>query len=275
MIKWAYINDRFVEEENALIHFRDLSVQRGYGIFDFLKFINYQSVFLDDHLNRFYSSAQEMRLPVTNRGQLTEVIKQLILKNGQPDGGIRITLTGGCSTDGYQLAQPNLIVSQHRFQSPTKEQHQKGIALITYPHQRQLPHVKTIDYLMAIWLQPLIKKNNADDVLYQNNDIVSECPRSNFFIVTKDNVIVTPGKNILKGISRMKLIEIAGEYFEVHERDVTTKDIMEAKEAFISSTTKLILPVNRIDEKIFDTMKPVTAKLFEILELSVGAQYSV
>ncbi|MFL5788639.1 MAG: aminotransferase class IV, partial [Flavisolibacter sp.] len=128
---------------------------------------------------------------------------------------------------------------------------------------------------MAIWLQPLIKKNNADDVLYQNNDIVSECPRSNFFIVTKDNVIVTPGKNILKGISRMKLIEIAGEYFEVHERDVTTKDIMEAKEAFISSTTKLILPVNRIDEKVFDTMKPVTAKLFEIFELSVGAQYSV
>ena len=272
--KWTYINDRFIEEENALIHFRDLSVQRGYGIFDFLKFINYQPLFLDDHLNRFYSSAREMRLPVMERAELIEVIKQLIQKNNQPEGGIRITLTGGYSSDGYQLAQPNLIISYHRFQPPTSDQFEKGIALMTYQHQRQLPHVKTIDYLMAIWLQPLIKKNNADDVLYHKDGVVSECPRSNFFIVTKDDTIITPGRNILKGVSRMKLMEIARDHFEIIERDVTVDDIKNAKEAFISSTTKLILPVNRIDEQMFNPSKPVTAKLFKALNF-FKTQYSL
>ena len=123
--------------------------------------------------------------------------------------GIRIILTGGYSSDGYQLSKPNLIISLRPFTSPTEDQLQKAIHLISYPHQRQLPHVKTIDSLMAIWLQPFIKNNNADDVLYHQNGWASECPRSNFFMATHDNVIVTPLNNILKGVVRSKLIEVA------------------------------------------------------------------
>ena len=205
MIQWTFLNDHFVQQDNALLHIKDLSIQRGYGIFDFFKFIDQQPVFLEDHLDRFYASAREMRLPIElKREELKDIIYQLIQKNELADGGIRMTLTGGYSSDGYEIASPNLILSQHLLHKPSKELFQQGLKLITYPFQRQLAHVKTIDYLMAIWLQPALKKNKADDLLYHNGGKITECPRANIFFVTQDEKIITPSENILKGISRKK-----------------------------------------------------------------------
>lgn len=151
MSKWTFINDAFVSESAASLHISDLSIQRGYGIFDFFKVLNHTPVFLDEHLARFYNSARQLHLAVgKTEAELRAIITGLIEKNQVPDSGIRLTLTGGYSPDGYQLSRPNLMLSQHRFQTPTAAQFQKGIKLVTYQHQRQLPQVKSIDYLMAI-----------------------------------------------------------------------------------------------------------------------------
>lgn len=258
----AFLNDQFVPEEKAVLHFCDLSIQRGYGVFDFFKVLNSAPVFLEDHLSRFYFSAEQMRLNIGyTKDELKKFIFELLNKNNACNTGVRITLTGGYSTDGYQLSKPNLIISQHSFSTPTKEQFEKGIKLVSYEHQRQLPHVKSIDYLMAIWLQPFIKQNNADDVLYHQNGIVSECPRSNFFIVTNDNRIATPSKNILRGVVRAKLIEFAHTNYKIEEREVTLEEIKTAKEAFITSTTKTILPVSGIDDYFFPRQNPITTQL--------------
>ncbi len=266
MSNWTFLNDQFVPEEKAFLHFRDLSIQRGYGVFDFFKVLNSTPVFLEDHLNRFYFSAEQIRLNIEYaKDELKKIIFELLQKNNADDTGMRITLTGGYSADGYQLSKPNLIVSQHSFSTPAKEQFEKGIKLVSYEHQRQLPHVKSIDYLMAIWLQPFIKQNKADDVLYHQNGIVSECPRSNFFLITNDNKIVTPSKNILKGVMRTKLIETAKINFEIEERKITIKEIKTAREAFITSTTKIILPVSQVDEHIFSKHNPVTTQLYHSL----------
>jgi D-alanine transaminase/branched-chain amino acid aminotransferase len=249
MSKWVYLNDEFLPEEKACLHVSDLSIQRGYGIFDFFKIINGKPVFLEDHLNRFYQSAKQMQLTVPkDREELSAGIFDLMEKNDLPYSGIKITLTGGYSPDGYALAKPNLIISQHIFPFTTQESFDKGIKLITYSHQRQLPQVKTIDYLMAIWLQSLIKEKAADDVLYHINGVVTECPRANFFIVTKNNELITPANNILKGITRMKVLEFAAANYTVHEKQITIKDIQNASEAFITSSTKRILPVVQVGD---------------------------
>jgi branched-chain amino acid aminotransferase len=266
MGKWAFLNDRFVAEENTVLHARDLAVQRGYGVFDFFKLIHSVPVFLEEHLDRFYFSSAQMRLPVVySKDELRKIIFELLEKNNIDHTGVRITLTGGYSEDGYQLSSPNLIISLHSFASPDEDLFKKGIKLVTYPHQRQLPHVKSIDYLMAIWLQPFIKQNGADDVLYHLNGVVSECPRSNFFIVTKDDTILTPSSNILNGVMRMKLIETAKKYFIITERNIVIEDIKSAKEAFITSTTKTILPVRQIDNSIFPDSRPVTTQLYHLM----------
>jgi|SRR5215204_5695019 len=248
MSQWVFINDDFVSEVNARIHFRDLAIQRGYGIFDFFKISGGIPLFLDHHLERFFYSATQMRLPIIKAKQeLEEIIQQLISKNNITDAGIRMTVTGGYSTDGYSINQPNLIISQQGFQAPSKEQFQKGIKLITYEHQRQLPHVKSIDYLMAIWLQPLVLQQAADDVLYYQNGVVTECPRSNFFMITATGKIVTPKQDILNGVIRGRLLETLQNNFEIEERDIRLTELPKAAEAFITSTTKNILPVAFID----------------------------
>jgi len=263
---WAFIIDQFIPEDKASLFVGDLAIQRGYGVFDFFKVLNFVPVFLNEHLDRFYFSAKEMRLKVPySKDELKKIIFELLEKNNACDTGVRITLTGGYSQDGYQLSHPNLIISLRSFNSPPVNELAKPIKLITYEHQRQLPHVKTIDYLMAIWLQPMVRQHNADDILYHQNGIVTECPRSNFFIVTNDDKIITTSENILKGIMRMKLLQAATLNYHVEERAVSIEEIKRAKEAFITSTTKTILPVHQVDEYILSIENKVTTQLYKLI----------
>ena len=251
---YAIINGALVPNENAKILISDLAIQRGYGIFDYFRTASHQPLFLDDHLDRFYRSATEMRLANgLDRAQLETMIRQLIEKNNIPDSGIRITLTGGYSEDGYLPATPNLLITQSAFHFNAAN-FNTGTTLVTYRHQRQLPQVKTIDYLQAIYLQPFIKENNANDVLYYQNAAITECPRSNFFLVTEKNEVVTPSGNILQGITRKRILSLKG--FNIKEAIVTPDHLINAKEAFITSTTKKVLPVLKINGKTIGNGQP-------------------
>ena len=268
---YVYINGDFVLKEDAKILITDLSVQRGYGIFDYFKTIYNQPVFLDDHLDRFYFSAREMFLAIDiERDALKHIFQQLIKKNNLPDSGIRITLTGGYSEDGFtQPAKPNMFITQLPF-TYNKDNFEKGTRLVTYEHQRQLAQVKTIDYLQAIRLQTFIKKNNADDVLYYTATGINECPRANFFIVNERDEIITPEKNILAGITRKNILAFAG--LTVKEGSIFPEDIPRAKEAFVTSTSKIILPVLEINGKKIGNGKPgeITRALFKRMFTSQG-----
>jgi D-alanine transaminase/branched-chain amino acid aminotransferase len=269
---YVLINGDFVPKEEARILITDLAIQRGYGIFDFFKTVNNQPVFLDDYLDRFYFSAAELFRPVgIDRDALKKLIRQLIEKNNLPGSGIRITLTGGYSEDGHTPAKPNLLITQTAF-TYNKENFEKGTRLVTYEHQRQLPHVKTIDYLQAIRLQNFIKENDADDVLYHGMSGISECPRSNFFIVTANDEIITPSKNVLQGITRKKILAFDG--LNIKEGIVDPEQVTKAKEAFITSTTKMILPVFKINGQTIGNGKPgtVTKEIFKQLLNSQGIQ---
>lgn len=246
--RYVYINDRFVRQEEATLPVGDLSVQRGYGLFDYLKIVEGVALYLEDHLDRLYYSADQMHLPMLpTREELKEIIRQLMERNGLPHSGIRITLTGGLSPDGYSIAVPNLVLSQSPLTLPGPEAFLKGIKLMSYDHQRQLPHIKTTDYIMAIWLQPQVKASGADDILYCPGGLVGECPRANIFAVI-DGVLVTPAHNILKGVLRRQVMHLAKGLLPVEERDITLKELKSAGEVFITSTTKQILPVRQIDD---------------------------
>lgn len=239
-----------------MLSFKDLSFQRGYGIFDFFRLKANKPLFLEAHLDRFFFSAEEMRLPVPlAKEEIKTAIAALIEKNHLPNTGIRLSLTGGNTDDGFNIGQPAFLITQHPFTPPAAEQVQNGIRLFSYPFQRQLPQVKTIDYLMAIWLQPKRIEAGADDILYYQDGIISESPRSNIFLVTADNKIVTPAENVLAGITRNKVLALAKEHYSVEERAVSIAEIKKAKEAFLTSTTKQVLPVAQIDDTIFPQRK--------------------
>mgnify|MGYP000243557514 CR=1 FL=1 len=69
------------------------------------------------------------------------------------------------------IASNYLIIIQAPLAEPTITLPETGIKLATYAYQRQIPDVKTTDYLMAVWLQPWMKQQGADDILYYYNGI--------------------------------------------------------------------------------------------------------
>jgi len=97
-------------------------------------------------------------------------------------------------------------------------------------------------------LQPLVKQQLADDILYHQDGSVRECPRANFFIL-KDKTISTPKTSILWGITRSKILNFKIDGYEIVAEDFTLDDVKNADEAFITSSTKNVMPILNIDGK--------------------------
>jgi branched-chain amino acid aminotransferase len=262
----AFLNNVFVTEEEAKLHNSDLSMQRGYAVFDFFRTVNTKPLFEEDHLNRFFHSANDMHLSVTkSREELKQIIDALIEQSQLKEAGIRLMLTGGYAADTYHLAEPNLLITCKPVKTSTQELFEKGSSAITYNHQRELPHIKSINYLMAVWLQPLLKEKGSDDVLYHHNGIVTEFPRANVFAVI-NHVLVTPASNILRGITRKYVLEQAGSFIKTEERDIKVEELYHASEIFLTSTTKRVIPVLRLNDVIVakGTPGPVASALWEM-----------
>ena len=254
---YTYLHNEIVPAEKAFLHVRDLAIQRGYGIFDFFKIQDGHPFFLNDYLNRFYISANVMRLVVPQSiEELKSIIYQLIEKNNIAASGIKMILTGGYSEDGYQPATPNLIITQHPLTLPGKDQIENGVKIITHDYVRDLPTAKTINYSMGIWLINKIKEQEAYDVLYHQNNMVSEFPRCNFFIVRKDDTVVTAKDRVLHGITRKNILKLAAKRYKTEESTITLEDIYQAKEAFLTSTTKRIVPIVQTNNTIISDGKP-------------------
>ncbi len=264
----SYVNGAFIELQNAVIPVSDLGLQRGYGVFDFLRVKEQHPLFLNAHIDRLYRSLEIMRLQVPySKEQLKDIIAELVSKNKFAHSGIRITVTGGASPDGYTPVEPHIIIVQQPIAVPPDTLPSGAYKLVTHAYRRQIPEVKTTDYLMAIWLQPWIKEQGAHDVLYCWEDSVTECPRANFFIITQNNTLVTPATGMLKGVTRENILTVAKNSMTVEERVITLEDIRGAKEAFISSSTKRIIPVTAVDDVEFGTAgeDSISAILFESL----------
>lgn len=259
--EFAFINGEILPIEAAKIHITDLSILRGYGVFDFFRAIDGQPIFMEEHLDRFQYSTSRMglELPYT-RDVLKENILNIIQLNEQKLLGIKLLCTGGYSEDGYTPTTPNVMMLAKPFQLP---QAQDSIKLMTLEHQRELADIKTINYIMPILHLPKMKAVGAQDVLYHKDGFISESSRSNIFIV-KNEKVLTPTRHILEGITRKNVIKIVKNHFDFEARDISLQEVWEADEVFISGSTKRVIPVQSIDNHTF-TERKVTSKILELL----------
>lgn len=256
---YIYLNGAIVPAEKAMLHVTDLALLRGFGIFDFLQNINGIPLFIDDYLDRFEKSARLMQLefPEKNRAVLIQNIKALIAKNGFLHSGLRLCLTGGYSEDVFTPTTPNFIILEQEIKENTGYQgFINGEKLILHEYVRDVYEVKTTNYVVPILLQARWKAESAVDVLYHKNGLVSESSRSNFFIVDKNDTLITPNDQILEGITRKKIIELAQQSnLRLEIRAVTLEETLAAKETFITSSTKGVLPIVKLDEHIIGNGK--------------------
>ena len=112
----VFLNGMFVEEKEAQIGISDLSIQRGYGIFDFFRTQKSVPLFIDDYLDRFFKSAELLHLnPSYDRESIKSIVGEMIEKNRIETSGFKMLLTGGYSSDGFEPGTPNFIITQQRL----------------------------------------------------------------------------------------------------------------------------------------------------------------
>lgn len=258
----CFADGLLVPTESATIHASDIGLIRGYGIFDFFRTVNYKPLFLEDYLDRFISSAAKTYLPLPyDRAQLRSIIQELIEKNDLQTGGLRMILSGGVSDNHFSPAEGKLFIFAESLLFPATQKYEEGVKLLTVEHVRAVAEIKMTNYAFPVWHSMQWKAAGAEDVLYHQDGLVSESSRSNFFIV-KDGKISTPDKHVLMGITRKQILKIAG---NVQIRPVSLEEAFDADEAFITSTTKVLLPITRLDDHPIGTGKPGSVTI-EILE---------
>jgi branched-subunit amino acid aminotransferase/4-amino-4-deoxychorismate lyase len=267
MYPTVYLNGQYLPKEKATLNVADLSILRGFGIFDYFRYADGNPRFIEDHLDRFFSSAKllDLEMPVS-REELRTTVHELIKRNGEEEGGIRFVLTGGYSPDGYTPTTPNLVAMAYPFKGPSAEQYERGMAIHLHHYERQLPKVKSIDYLEGIRIQPLLKAKGADYALYVDREYnVRESDRSNFMIV-REGILITPVESVLHGITRLHLLRLARQLgISVDERAVSVNELKQADEAIICSSIKGAMAITTVDKVLISDGKPgpVTRRIME------------
>lgn len=244
-----FYNGEFLPREAIKFSIDDVGVLRGYGVFDFMRAIEGVPVFLENHLDRFENSAEVigMELPFS-REKIRSVIYELIKVNALPLGYIKLVMTGGVTPDGFAPGKPNLAILNDVLENNAQKYYDEGTSLMTYDYTRDFPTSKTTGYVQAVKLLPQWKKDGHFDVLYHTAGRVTELSRSNIFFF-KGDTLVTNENTILKGISRMKVLEVAGVMFETEIRDFSLDELRAADEVFMTSTNRRVMPVIKLDEQ--------------------------
>ena len=245
----CYLNGEIMSTNDGVIGITDLALQRGYGVFDFGRTYNGKLFHFEDNIERLRRSASELhlKLPLSDR-EIREIAIQLIQESNLKIPAIRLILTGGYSNYSSPLEHPNFIIIAEELPTYPADVYRYGAKVITVNYQRELPHVKSINYLNAIRLEPLKREKKAFDILYHSQNGITECPRNNFFAFFGDT-LVTPSEHILYGITRKLILQLAAKQFQVEERTLGLNELEGADEAFITSTSKRVLPISRIDDR--------------------------
>ena len=254
----CYLNGKYIAFDQACLPLNDLGIVRGYGVFDFLRTYNGMPFKLREHVQRLQNSANLIGLSLPwSTEEIAAIAKNTLERNNLPEANIRIVATGGSSPDFITPSgQPSLMVIVTPVSQYPNEYYEQGIKVITVQTERFFPKSKSLSYISAISALQQAKLNQAVEALYVNQQgQVLEGTTTNFFVF-QGSQLITPQENILKGITRDVVLELAKNQFEIVEQPVDYSDLSDCDEAFITSSTKEIMPVVQIDELPISQGKP-------------------
>ncbi len=253
-----YIDGRWVHPHEATISINDTAILRAYSVFESLRTYDRRPFHLDEHLARLYRSAEliDLDIPYT-REQIAAVVREVIARNAYKHATIRIFVTGGETEDSIlPSGKPALVVLITPLGERDMQRFANGVKVITTHLQRIMPEAKTNNYVAAVRALKEAARHNAADAFFVNEQgHVLEATRSNFFIFRGDT-LVTPRQSILIGVTRNVVLNLARDRFAVEERPILLDELSLVDEAFITSSSKEILPVVQIDDLVIGDGKP-------------------
>jgi len=245
-----YVNGKFVQAKRAALPLNDLGILRGYGVFDVLRTYDGVPFRLRDHVERLKNSARQIDLELPWSSEELEALgRETLARNDYANANIRYIVTGGPSSNFMTPeGNPSLMIMVTPVPPVDETLYTKGCKVTTTYMVRERPTVKSIGYIGAIMAVEQAKRAGALEALYKNErNEVTEGTRSNFFMIKGDQLI-TPAHEVLEGVTRRVALELAPPLFTVLQRPIHYCELRYIDEAFITSTTKELIPVVQIDD---------------------------
>lgn len=257
------INGEIVRPEDAKISIFDRGFLYGDSVYEVTYSDKKSLIFLDEHLDRLFNSANllGMNIFIEREEIIQETIKTL-KASGLDRAYVRIILTRGetqITLDPNVSFKNNLVIIAKPQPEYPNWMYEEGIHLAIVSVLRNdkrstNPNAKSGNYLNNVMAMAEAKKLGASDAIMINNDgDITEGSTFNIWAIKNGEVYTPPLESgLLKGITRSKVIELCKvNNIAHHLKTFTPEFLLDADEVFITSSTKGIMPVNKINEKSY------------------------
>jgi branched-chain amino acid aminotransferase len=279
----AYVDGEYTQAQEATVSIFDRGLLYGDGIYETLLARDGRVFRLDKHLERLSASAIGIRLDLpVPRNKLRDIVLETVRRNQLSDAYIRIVVTRGVGFPNLDsrtvTSPPTLIVIAHGQEQPsavTKSYSRNGIKLRVVsirktPSVCLSAQVKSLNYLNQVLARlEAVETGAGEGLLLDIQGLVAEGAGDNIFAVHGDTLVSPTLHNILLGITRQAVIDLARPAgYAVVERDMTVHDLLTADEVFLCSTYGGILPVAELNGQRIGDVAPgsVTEDLRERYE---------
>ena len=213
------------------------------GVYEVLRVADNIPLFLEDHLERFYLSAQLAGKTIPFQHNEVELfLQKLIKKNGVSEGNILIS----CKINLKAFFIP------HSY--PTPEMYHDGVLCGILNAERENPNAKVFQTTVRQQANQMLEQKGYYEVMLVDHlGLITEGSRSNVFFVQQNSLVTPPANKVLLGITRQKTVQLAREMMiPVEEKEVAVNDLHQFDAAFITGTSPKILPIRQIDHFSFN-----------------------
>jgi branched-chain amino acid aminotransferase len=260
------VNGRITDQEHAVISVFDHGFLYGEGVYETLRTYNGQPFLFDRHMRRLRRSADMLALsvPITD-AQIDARFRETMRAGGLGDAPhheayVRILVTRGIGELSYDPATcpvPSIVVIAKPHVEPSREVFGKGVKVALVPIVRNHPGsvnplIKSNNLLNnALAMQEAFRRGGYEGVMRNYRGELAECTQSNLFVV-KNGAALTPNldSGLLPGITREFLFEVGTALgVAVREAVLRDEDLFGADEAFLTSTTREVVPIVQVDER--------------------------
>lgn len=247
-------NDKIVNDDKVIIDKEDRGYQFGDGVYEVIKIYNGKMFAAEEHLNRFYKSAEKIRITIPyTKDKLYKLLHELIEVNHLNTGIIYFQITRGVAPRVHYFPDGNTmpILSGNTKESPRPiENINKGVTATFIEDIRWLRcDIKSLNLLGAVLAKQEAHEKGCYEAILHRDGIITEGSSTNVFGI-KDGVLYTHPTDhlILNGITRGVIIKCAKEIgLPLKEEAFTTAQALQMDELFVSSTTSEITPVIEVD----------------------------
>jgi branched-chain amino acid aminotransferase len=257
------VNGRLFDREHAVVSVFDHGFLYGEGIYETLRTYNGRPFLFDRHMRRLRHSASLMALPVPMddralESRLFETMRAADLGDAGREAYLRILVTrgvGDLSYDPSACLVPSIIVIAKPQIDPPADVYERGVNVALVSIVRNHPDtvnpvIKSNNLLNnALAMQEAVRAGAFEGVMRNYRGELAECTTANLFVVRHGTACTPPlDAGLLPGITREFLFEVGAEAnIPVVEATLNDGDLLGADEAFLTSTTREVVPIVRVD----------------------------